>query len=222
MVHGPHHDRSQSPLWTAFIVRNACIRRSPYPAATAQTHPTGVNHMFSSAIRILVGFAAVSMVTLPANVAAQQADREIPGIWIAGADGQLRSVRPVHTSLRSTYSPDRSTATSSVRIVFAVENYARSATGAIAAGELAVARVAAALAAAGVSAADITIEAPLVQARQERRLLAASWEPRRVHGYEAAHLMIVQVPHSARMGLLIDQAVGAGATRVLAVEPGGP
>ncbi|CAN5723282.1 hypothetical protein BH23GEM8_BH23GEM8_11930 [soil metagenome] len=174
--------------------------------------------MFSSALRTLIGFTAIAVVTIPASLSAQQADREVAGIWIAGADGQLRSVQPVHTSMRGTYSPGRVATPSSVRVVFAVENYARSATGAVAAGELAVARVAAALASAGVSAADITTEAPFVQARQERRLLAASWEPRRVHGYEAAHLVTVMVSRSGMVGHLIDQAVGAGATRVMAVE----
>jgi uncharacterized protein YggE len=174
--------------------------------------------MFSSAFRTLIGFASIAVVMIPASISAQQADREATGIWIAGADGQLRSVQPVHTSMRATYSPTRPATASSVRVVFAVENYARSATGAVAAGELAVARVAAALASAGVSAADITTEAPFVQTRQERRLLAASWEPRRVHGYEASHLVTVMVTRPGMVGHLIDQAVGAGATRLMAVE----
>jgi hypothetical protein len=178
--------------------------------------------MLSPAIRILLGFAALTAVVTPAKLEAQQPDHAAPGIWIAGADGQLRSVQPVHASMRATHSPARPAAAPAVRIVFAVENYARSATGAVAAGELAVARVAAALAAAGVSPADISAEAPYVQARQERRLLAATWEPRRVHGYEAAHLVTVGVTRPGMVGLLIDLAVGAGATRVLAVESAGP
>jgi uncharacterized protein YggE len=178
--------------------------------------------MVSPAIRALVGIAAIAVVITPPNLAAQAVDRGSPGIWIAGADGQLRSVQPVHTSMRAAHSPARPAAAPAVRIVFAVENYARSATGAVAAGELAVARVVATLVSAGISPADIATEAPFVQARQERRLLAASWEPRRVHGFEAAHVVTAGVVRPGLVGLLIDQAVGAGATRVLAVESLGP
>lgn len=172
-----------------------------------------------SRIRNAVALAALLGLLLPQAASAQEtpANREA-GIWIAGPDGRLRSVAPVPGTLRATASSPASPRSPAVRVVFEVEHVARSATGAISGSELAVARIAGALAAFGVSSADIETQPAFIQPRLERRLLAASWEKRRITHYEAGHLVTVTIRDPGRVGLLIDRAVGAGATRVIAME----
>jgi uncharacterized protein YggE len=173
--------------------------------------------MITPAFRKLLTAVALAA-ALPTSAAlAQQPTGSASGIWIAGPDGRLRSVQPVRTPLQVATATTSSRA-AGVRIVFEVEHHARSAAGAVSGSELAVARIASALSAFGVSPSDIAAEPAFVQPRRERRLLAASWEQPRISHYEAGHLVTVTIRDSRRVGLLIDRAIGAGATRVVAME----
>jgi uncharacterized protein YggE len=175
--------------------------------------------MKSIALRTAILGAAILLIVLPCSLQAQQPSGAGPGIWIAGPDGRLRNVEPVHAPLAVAVGPGRPAAQApAVRIVFEVEHHARSASGAMAGGELAVARIASALTAFGVIPADIEAEPAFVLPRRERRLLAGSWEQPRITRYEAGHTVMVTVRDPTRVGLLIDRAVGAGATRVIAIE----
>jgi uncharacterized protein YggE len=171
------------------------------------------SHLVVAAVAALVAFA-------PPAATAQQPTGAGAGIWIAGPDGRLRNVEPVRAPLTTSYAPARAAvpAASGVRLVLEVEHHARSASGAVAGGEMAVGRVASALGAFGISPADISAEAAWVQPRRERRLLAGSWEQPRIAHYESGHLVTVTVREPARIGLLIDHAMGAGATRVVAMD----
>ncbi len=166
----------------------------------------------------LVG-AAILLLALPFTAQTQQPSGAAPGIWISGPDGRLRNVEPVRTPLAIATAPPRSASRSSgVRVVFEVEHHARSASGAVAGSEMAITRIASALTAFGVLPTDISSEPAFVIPRRERRLLAGSWEQPRITRYEAGHLVTVTIRNPARVGLLIDRAVGAGATRVIAME----
>jgi uncharacterized protein YggE len=162
----------------------------------------------------LLGLAlAAALAATPA--AGQQADPGQPGIWIADRSGTLREVAPATRSfLRSQeLGPD------AVRLVLSVETFAGSATGALSAGRLAVTRVRQAVAASGVAVGGITSEVAYVEPRYRHRILAATWEKPQRLGFDAAHVITLSAGSSARLGRVIDAAMGAGATRVIEVVP---
>ncbi|CAN5643537.1 hypothetical protein BH23GEM6_BH23GEM6_19350 [soil metagenome] len=174
--------------------------------------------MTVSAIRMMLVLCGIGLAVPESLLSQQQRGEEAPaGIWIAGADGRLRSVQPVRgTAIPLTRA--RAHQPSAVQVVFFVEHYARSASGAVGGAALAVSRVADALTALGIAPGDIASETAFVQPRYERRLLAGSWEPRRVQGYEAANLVTVTIDRRRALGMVIDHAMGAGATRVVSVN----
>jgi uncharacterized protein YggE len=169
---------------------------------------------------LLVAILTATAVVAPTAAEAQAPSGAGAGIWIAGPDGELRRARPVAEGIA--VAMREPAAVRSTRIVFEVEHHARSAAGAVAGSELAAARVASALAAFGIARADIRTETAFVEPRRERRLLAASWERSRVTHFEAGQLVTVDVRDPRRLGLLVDHALGAGATRVLRIDEAAP
>lgn len=173
--------------------------------------------MIATARPTILFALTTAVLLMPAAALSQQPISESgPGIWVGDATGQLRKVEPSSSFLRD---PLRSAVPSgSVRVVLAVESFAESATGALSAGQLAVSRVIAAGSRLGATAVDVDGEAFVVEPRYERpRILAGSWERPRVVGFQSIQLVALQLANSRRLGLLIDTAVGAGATRVLDV-----
>jgi hypothetical protein len=161
---------------------------------------------------------AVSASMIPGSGAAQAAPTEDRGIWIADAGGNLRAVAPASSSfLRSR----QGLGAGSVRLVLSVETFAESATGAVSAGQLAVARVRRAVGASGVTVADVSSELAYVEPRYQFRVLRATWEKPRRLGFDAAHVITLSAASEARLGHVIDAAMGAGATRVLDVQTPG-
>lgn len=146
--------------------------------------------------------------------AQQAADPGEPGIWIADAAGSLRPVPPVS---RSVLRQQQTNGSAPLQLVFTVETFAQSATGALAAAQLAITRISHAVGATGVGAAEGEAELAYLEPRYERKLLAGTWEKPRRLGFDAAYLMTVRVGDPARTGLLVDTAMGAGATGVLSV-----
>jgi uncharacterized protein YggE len=154
---------------------------------------------------------------LDAGPAAAQAspDAEQPGIWIADASGALQEVAPARRSFLRT----QDLGPGATRLVLSVETFAESATGALSAGRLAVARVRQAVSSSGVAVAGITSEVAYVEPRYRQRILAGSWETPRRLGFDAAHVITLTAGSAARLGEVIDAAMGAGATRVIDVMP---
>jgi uncharacterized protein YggE len=142
----------------------------------------------------------------------QQAALDEPGIWIADARGSLQQVP---TAARSFLRQDA--AGEPVQLVLSVESFAESATGALSAGELAVLRVRRALSASGVSAASVSSELAFLEPRYRYRILPGSWERPIRLGFDAGYLVTVQGAGRARLGRIVDSAIGAGATRVLSL-----
>jgi len=166
-------------------------------------------------LKLVVFAVSLSWSAGAAGAHAQQvADPGEPGIWIADADGSLRHVPPVS---RSVLRPVQSNGAAPLQLVFTVESFAQSATGALAAAQLAITRVRHAVGATGVGAAEDEPELAYVEPRYERKLLAGTWEKPRRLGFDAAYLVTVRVGDPARTGLLVDAAMGAGATGVLSV-----
>lgn len=158
---------------------------------------------------------ALSVALAPTAVSGQAAPTDDSGIWIADAGGTLRAVAPASTSfLRA----GRGLGTDAVRLVLSVETFAESATGAVSAGQLAVARVRQAVAASGVTVADVSSELAFVEPRYQFRVLRATWEKPRRLGFDAAHVVMLSAGSEARLGQVIDAAMGAGATRVVEVQ----
>jgi uncharacterized protein YggE len=171
----------------------------------------------SSTMRMVLVLCGIGF-AVPGAVASQQQSTQAPsGIWIAGPDGRLRSVEPVRGAAIPA-ARARAPQPAAVQVVFAVEHHARTASGAVGGASLAVSRVTSALSALGVAPRDIVSETAFVQPRYERRLLAGSWEPRRVQEYQAANLVTVTIVEPRELGRVIDHAIGAGATRVLSVD----
>lgn len=152
---------------------------------------------------------------LAANAAAQEAPPTPQGgIWIADASGALRQVEPATT----TFLQQESGRTR--QIVLSVETFARTATGALSSGRLAVTRVRQAISQAGVVTDQIMSELAYVEPRYRVRILAGSWEEPQRLGYDAAFVVTIELPAGVDVGRLVDAAIGAGATRVLALGPG--
>lgn len=135
------------------------------------------------------------------------------GIWIADATGELRQVEPATSSfLQVEPEPVR-------QIVFSVETFAHTATGALSAARLAVTRVHHALSQTGMVTRSVTSDLAFLEPRYRQRILAGSWEEPRRLGYDAGFVITVAVPAGLDVGRLVDSAMGAGATRVLALGP---
>lgn len=164
---------------------------------------------FRSSILLLAGLG------LAASANAQEAPPTAPmGIWIADASGALRQVDPATTTfLRQ--DPRRTR-----QIVLSVETFARTATGALSSGGLAVTRVRQAISQAGVVTDEMMSELAYVEPRYRERILAGSWEEPRRLGYDAGFVVTIELPAGVDVGRLVDAAMGAGATRVLALGPG--
>jgi uncharacterized protein YggE len=166
------------------------------------------------------GFLLVLLLLLPAAALAQPNEPlEQSGIWIADDAGLLRRVEAVPTSFLGTASR-RVQPTETLRVVFAIESREHSATGALAAGDLSATRLIATLSRLGIGAGDIAQEIPHVRPIYERpRLLAGAWEHPRVAGYRAVRLVEVTGVDPQHLGLVVDFAIGAGATTVLSIDP---
>lgn len=157
-------------------------------------------------------FALVSLAVATSASAQGDADNGQPGIWIASAAGELREVQPVTRS----FLQDQDGA-DPVQVVFAVETFAQSAHGALSAAQLAVTRVRGALASTGIAMSGITSEVAYVEPRIQHRILPGSWEKPRRLGYDAGYLVTVRGANSRELGMAVDVAMGAGATRVLSL-----
>lgn len=152
---------------------------------------------------------------------AQQRAGPSDGIWIADASGELRRVRP-SGGIRSAASGREAPAPRGVRVVVGVESFAHSASGAVAANQLATRRVIGATASiAGATGASIlhptTVEVELAP----RSPLHDPRKPPRRVGFQARTQVLLEVPDPRRLGLLLDAAIGAGATYILSVDSGG-
>ena len=80
-------------------------------------------------------------------------------------------------------------------------------------------RVRSALASTGIALSGITSEVAYVEPRIQHRILAGSWEKPRRLGYDAGYLVTVRGASPAELGMAVDVAVRAGATRVLSLGP---
>lgn len=134
------------------------------------------------------------------------------GIWIADATGELRQVQPAGSFLQEGPEQVR-------QIVFSVETFAHTATGALSAARLAVTRVHHALSQTGMVTRSVTAELAFLEPRYRERILAGSWEKPHRLGYDAGFVVTVALPVGLDVGRLVDAAIGAGATRVLALGP---
>lgn len=151
---------------------------------------------------------------LAASASAQEASpAEDTGIWIADVSGELQQVEPATTTFLDE-PPEQ------VRqIVLSVESFAHTATGALSAARLAVTRVHQALSQTGLVTRSVTSDLAFVEPRYRERILAGSWEEPRRTGYDAGYVVTVAIPAGLDTGRLVDAAMGAGATRVLALGP---
>ena len=160
--------------------------------------------------------AVLALAAAAPTLQAQQ-PRARGGLWVEDASGRLRRWDPADAD-RAARSPGRAEA----RLTFLVETFARTAVGALAANDLSAERVARALAGAGARPAGVTVEPPRVEPEYEGpRLLARPGERRRVAGFRAVRVVEVATDRVDRVGLLVDLAVGAGATRVLEASTDG-
>ena len=162
------------------------------------------------ALLLMVGLSSLSAT---AALAQQPADGQAPGIWIADATGVLRQVQPPSQTFLRNQAPG------AVRLVLSVESFAQSATGALAAGQLAATRVRHAISGFAIAGDGFAVELAYVEPRYQHRILAATWEKPRLLGFDAAYVITLQTTSSSNLGLLIDSAMGAGATRVISVDP---
>lgn len=160
-------------------------------------------------------FAAASLAIATGASAQGDAAQGRPGIWIASAAGGLREVQPIARSFLQT----QDASTGPVQLVLAVETFAQSAHGALSAAQLAVTRVRSALGASGIALSGISSEVAYVEPRLRHRILAGSWEQPRRLGYDAGYLVTVRGASPHELGMAVDVAVGAGATRVLSLGP---
>jgi hypothetical protein len=157
-----------------------------------------------------LGLAVLALAAAAPAVQAQQPGPRA-GLWVEDASGRLRRWDP---------SDERRAAPAArpagARLAFLVETFARTATGALAANDLAAERVARALSGAGAAPGGIAVEPAGLEPEYERpRLLARPGERRRLAGFRAVRVVEVRTERADRMALLVDLAVGAGATRVL-------
>lgn len=158
--------------------------------------------------------------TAPAHpLTAQHPPGSAEGLWIADASGELRRVQP-SAGVRSASSRAEA-APPAIRVVVEVESFAHSASGAVAANQLATRRVIGATTSiAGATGASI-LHPPAVEAELAHRspLHDPRKPPRRV-GFHARTQVLLEAPDRRRLGLLLDAAVGAGATYILRVDAG--
>lgn len=150
-------------------------------------------------------------------VGGQQTSSSTPGIWVADASGQLRAVQPQpgFASARQPASAAR------LRVVLEVESFAQSASGALAANQLAATRVIRATSVLAGATEAFMVSPAVVEVEYARRpTLARSWERPRQAGFRAITQVVMEAPDRQRLGLLLDAAMGAGASQVIAVAPG--
>lgn len=153
-------------------------------------------------------------------MSAQQRAGSSDGIWMPDASGELRRVQPARGLLAA--GPSRQVGPrDGIRVVVEVESFARSASGAVAANQLATRRVIGATSSlAGATGASIlqptTVE---VELAPPSVLHDPRKPPRRV-GFNARTQVLLEAADARRLGLLLDTAMGAGATYILSVETG--
>lgn len=168
---------------------------------------------------LILVVALLVMATQP--LTAQQPPVSSEGIWIADESGELRRVRP-SGGIRSPASAREASGPRLVRVVVEVESFAHSASGAVAANQLATRRVIGATASiAGATGASILHPAAVeVELAPRSPLHDPRKSPRRV-GFHARTQVLLQASDARRLGLLLDAAIGAGATYILSVDTGG-
>jgi uncharacterized protein YggE len=157
-----------------------------------------------------LGLAVLALAAAAPSLKAQQPGPRA-GLWVEDASGRLRRWDP---------SGERRAAQDArpagARLAFLVETFARTATGALAANDLSAGRVLRALSGAGAPPGGVALEPPMVEPEYERpRVLARPGERRRLAGFRAVRVVEVRTERADRVALLVDLAVGAGATRVL-------
>lgn len=153
-------------------------------------------------------------------MSAQQRAGSSDGIWIADASGELRRVQPARGLLAAGQSRQVAR-TDVIRVVVEVESFARSASGAVAANQLATGRVISATASlAGATGASILHPATVEVELAPRSVLRHPRKPPRRVGFNARTQVLLEAPDARRLGLLLDTAMGAGATYILRVETG--
>ncbi len=157
-----------------------------------------------------LGLAVLALAAAAPSLQAQQPGPR-GGLWVEDASGRLRRWDP---------SDERRAAQGArpagARLAFLVETFAPTATGALAANDLSAGRVLRALSGAGAPPGGVALEPAVVEPEYERpRVLARPGERRRLAGFRAVRVVEVRTERTDRVALLVDLAVGAGATRVL-------
>jgi uncharacterized protein YggE len=100
-----------------------------------------------------------------------------------------------------------------------VESFAETATGALSANDLSIQSVVRAVSGLGVSRREILLEPAFVEPEYERLgPLAGPGTRSRIVGFRALQVLEIRTGRRDRIGLLVDFAIGAGATRVLDVR----
>ena len=164
----------------------------------------------------LILFLVLLVSPFAAAAALAQQPRSAGGLWIEDASGQLH--RWKHTSRSPRLQSHRVPPT---RIVLVVESFAHTATGALSANDLSVGGVVRALSGLGISSRDVSLESAFVEPEYERPgpLTRPGTRPR-IAGFRAQRVVEVRTERKDRIGLLLDFATGAGATRILEVSTG--
>ena len=169
-----------------------------------------MSRRFSALLVPILGLIVLLGAVSPA---ASQQPRSRGTLWVEDASGRLH--RWEGRDVSSTHR------TPPAVVALAVESFAHSATGALSANELSMGNVLRAMGGYGVSPGEITLRPAFVETEYERPgPLDPVGRQARIAGFRAVRVLEICTERRDRVGLLVDLATGAGATRVLEVSTG--